>query len=319
VVHQLWLEQAALQILISNETDARTLLGHETLTLPLSHAGNASQQSKHLRKITPSRAATTNTHNWSYGVYIWNSHRLLNAQTLPNELEALIEAGFKRIYVGLDSAQAKSIEQTRRNLQRLAAQSKERNIQVYLLLGEPLWIEPDHRQDLLDLIKALATVPFAGLHLDLEVEQLGWPVPEQRLQHWIDTLAAAKRASPWPLQVSSHHRWFNADAPGNICVPCGLGNAGVQGVSLMIYTTNADRSTALAIDAARAWPKLHIRLAQSVEPGLAETESWAHRPADSLQQALANWKNKLEPVGLSGIDWQDWNYFRKQGIALEQP
>ena len=37
----------------------------------------------------------------------------------------------------------------------------------------------------------LTTLPFAGLHLDLEVEQLGWPVPEARLRDWMDTLTAA--------------------------------------------------------------------------------------------------------------------------------
>lgn len=318
-VHQLWLEQAALQILIANESDTHTLLGDETLALPFNRTGSASQPIARMRKTALSRSAATNANDWSYGVYIWNSHRLLNAETRTNELEAIKKAGFKRIYVGLDGGQVNSAAQTRRDLQQVVAQSAKQNIQVYLLLGEPLWIEPAHRQGLLDLIKAFAQVPFAGLHLDLEVEQLGWPVPEQRLQHWIDTLAAAKRASPWPLEISSHHRWFGAETPAKICVPCGVGNAGVQGVSLMIYTTNSDRSTLLAADAARAWPKLRIRLAQSVEPELADSESWAHRPNDSLQRALSAWKNTLEPAGLGGIDWQDWHYFRKQGIALERP
>src|SRR5690606_29431144 len=113
------------------------------------------------------------------------------------------------------------------------AEARAAGLEPLLLLGEPDWLRSGQRSELGLLLARLAGLPFAGLHLDLEVEQLGWPVPGQRLQDWLDTLALAVRSSPWPVELSSHHRWFAAD-PGMPCVPCALPGLGVRQVSLMI-------------------------------------------------------------------------------------
>ena len=75
---------------------------------------------------------------------------------------------------------------------------------VLLLLGDPAWINPADRPKLMALIRRFQNVPFDGLHLDLEVEQLGWPVPAARLQDWLNTVKEAKKRSPWPLSISAH-------------------------------------------------------------------------------------------------------------------
>ena len=77
----------------------------------------------------------------------------------------------------------------------------------------------------------------------------------------------------------------------------------------MIYTRNAERSAELAEEIAQRWPALHFRLAQSVEPQLPATESWAGVPSRQLQQQVERWRTRLQPVGVTGIDWQDWSYY----------
>ena len=80
-------------------------------------------------------------------------------------------------------------------------------------------------------------------------------------------------------------------------------------VVLMIYTRNAERSAELAEQIAQRWPALNFRLAQSVEPQLSAEESWAGVPARQLQQQVERWRVRLQPVGVTGIDWQDWSYY----------
>jgi hypothetical protein len=197
----------------------------------------------------------------------------------------------------------------RQRLQSSLDEAHAQGLQVGLLLGDPAWIEPAGRQGLLSLLGQLQGLPFDALHLDLEVEQLGWPVPDSRVQDWLDTLAAVASLNPWPLELSSHHRWFAEPAAGQTCVPCALPQRGVQQVSLMIYTRNAERSAELAEQIAQRWPALRFRLAQSVEPQLSAEESWAGVPPRQLQQQVERWRVRLQPVGVTGIDWQDWTHY----------
>lgn len=286
--HAAWLREAALRLFVEDDGALAGLLGdaRERWSLAAAAAGE-----------------------WSQGVYVWDSRRLLQASSRRAELRDLRRAGMQRIYVGLSAAQVADIPVLRQRLQGALDEAHAQGLQVGLLLGDPAWIEPAGRQGLLDLLGQLQGLPFDALHLDLEVEQLGWPVPDSRLQYWLDTLAAVASLNPWPLELSSHHRWFAEPAAGQTCVPCALPQRGVQQVSLMIYTRNAERSAELAEQIAQRWPALRFRLAQSVEPQLSAEESWAGVPPRQLQQQVERWRVRLQPVGVTGIDWQDWTHY----------
>ncbi|MNZ40408.1 Outer membrane efflux protein [compost metagenome] len=279
--HALWLGEAALRV-FADDADAALLGGADERWQP---GGD-----------------------WSQGVYIWDSRALLDARRRPGELRALREAGMRRLYLGLSAAQVARLPELRGALQALLREARDADLEPLLLLGEPGWLLPAQRAQLADLLQRLADLPFAGLHLDLEVEQLGWPVPEQRLRDWLDTLALAVRSSPWPLELSSHPRWFAADA-GVPCVPCALPGLGVHQVSLMIYTANTERSAALAGEIARRWPALRFRLAQSIEPQLPASESLAGHSRDALQRQARQWQRQLQSAALGGIDWQAWQHY----------
>ena len=251
---------------------------------------------------------------WSQGVYIWDSRQLLDRTGQEAELALLHQHGINDLLVGLTPAQVRAGPASERATERALASLLERahgqNLTVQLLLGDPSWIEPGHRAELLALVARYRPLPFDGLHLDLEVEQLGWPVPAQRLCDWIGTLRAVQRASPWPVSVSSHPRWFEPGAAGGVrfCLPCQL--PPLRAISLMIYGPDPGRSTARARAIARRWPGQHFRLAQSLEAGLTATPSWPGPSAGQLGVGrLGPWRQALAGAGLGGIDWQDWQSF----------
>lgn len=250
---------------------------------------------------------------WSQGTYIWDSRALLNPQQRPRELQQLRHQGMTHLLVGLSAAQARD-PSSPAALNTLVRQAHASGQRVLLLLGDPAWITPTQRFELVALIRRFRHVPFDGLHLDLEVEQLGWPVPAERLQQWLETLTAAQQASPWPLSISSHPRWFEPgsgkDRPTEPCVPCNL--QGLASVSLMLYSRNTARVNERTLEIARRWPQLQFRLAQSVEAGLEPGLSWNGSSAGALQLQMQRWRGALAADGINGIDWQDWAAYPKE-------
>ena len=257
-------------------------------------------------------AQAAQAEKWSQASYVWDSEALLEPGQRPAELDALRNAGMDKIYLGLKAAQIKDLGTTRQRLEQLLRDAAGKGVQVSLLLGDPSWIEPPERHQLTDLLAKLKGLAFSSLHLDLEVEQLGVPVPDQRLKDWLETLRVASSVSPWPVEISSHHRWFADPKPGQTCVPCALPGAGVRQVSLMIYTRNPNNSARMAEQIARRWPDLQFRLAQSTEPQLDATESWAGASTEQLQHQSSAWREQLQPLGIAGIDWQAWRDFPKR-------
>lgn len=257
-------------------------------------------------------AQAAQAEKWSQASYVWDSEALLDPGQRPAELDALRNAGMDKIYLGLKAAQIKDLGTTRQRLEQLLRDAAGKGVQVSLLLGDPSWIEPPERHQLTDLLAKLKGLAFSSLHLDLEVEQLGMPVPDQRLKDWLETLRVASSVSPWPVEISSHHRWFADPKPEQTCVPCALPDAGVRQVSLMIYTRNPNNSARMAEQIARRWPDLQFRLAQSTEPQLDATESWAGASTEQLQHQSSAWREQLQPLGIAGIDWQAWRDFPKR-------
>lgn len=292
--HGAWVEDSALRLFGDDSPAFAALLGGQMLQWQ----GSAGPE-----QASPDQAG------WTQGAYIWDSAALLDATQRPAQLSALAQAGISQLNVSLDKVQVSQMSTTLPALRALVEQAHRRSMRVNLLLGDPAWIKPSQRGELTELIARLREVPFDGLHLDLEVEQLGWPVPDQRLRDWLATLQAAHQASPWPLMISSHPRWFSEEARRQPCVPCALPAAGVSQVSLMIYTRNPTSSSQRIAAIARQWPALHLRLAQSIEPDQPADLSWADASHDQLQRQASDWREQLAPAHVGGIDWQSWTYY----------
>lgn len=250
------------------------------------------------------------TQSWRRGVYIWDSRALLNPATRTDELSRLDRTGIQRLYIGLSAEQLAQPEVVR-TLDAVAITLRKRGFEPVLLLGDPDWMAPEHRASLIAIISKLKSVSFSALHLDLdlEVEQRGWPVPAKHVREWLDTLKHVAAASPWPVEISSHYRWFTEEMGGFPCAPCELPSIGVSKVSLMIYTRSAERSAQLTEKIAQRWPAVRFRLAQSIEPQLAPEETWGGAAQALLQEQDSFWRARLQPLAVGGIDWQEWEYY----------
>lgn len=308
--HQLWVQESTLRSFVDVDQDpnADSVLGERRLRWP-----GASLNAVAATEPAGSGPALASSmdKSWRQGVYLWDSQALLDPERMTDELRTLRQARIDLLYVGLNRTQVTRLADTRQGLRTLLDAAGKHGMRVSLLLGDPAWLHPGERKRLLGLIEQLRDLPFASLHLDLEVEQLGWPVPDGRLQDWLDTLAAAAGTSPWPVEISSHPRWFGAQEAGHPCVPCRLPDIGVTHVSLMIYTRNPQKSVVLTGEIAQRWPKLVFRLAQSVETKLSADETWAGTSPRQLEEQVEDWRTRLAPQGVTGVDWQDWHDYSR--------
>lgn len=299
-----WQEQAELMLFADYGDLPDSLPGAGKVSWP----GTTSFSGKDTRVRDGDEPAAADP-DWIQAAYVWDSTALLSPRSRTGELSKLRLLGFNRIYLGLTAGQLEDLALLGFRVADLVSEARAMGIAVDLLLGDPAWIQTGHRGDLIALIRKLRSLPFERLHLDLEVEQLQWPAPDKLLQDWIQTLGAAVKASPWPVSLVSHHRWFAPGQSGDRCVPCVLPDLGIRQVSLMIYSTNQTRTADLAAGISQGWPGLTFTLAQSVEPDLPAANSWHGHSAHSLNRKSQIWKHLMSPSGIAGLEWQDWSAY----------
>lgn len=256
--------------------------------------------------------ATTQAATWRQSIYVWDSSTLLDPQQRTQEIHALHNAGFNHIHLGFNARQVARLEQLAAQVRELLTLLRAEGFSVDLLLGDPDWIPDEGRQHLVRLIEQFSALPFDQLHLDLEVEQLGWPVPASRVDDWLQTLEAASKASPWPVTLVSHHRWFAPAARNSSqCVPCRLPDLGINNATIMLYSTAEPSVIQRSIAIAEAWPALNITLAQSIEASLPAENSWHGASPGQLRALNIRMQTQLHNHRLAGIAWQDWQQYPK--------
>lgn len=267
-----------------------------------------------------STVSTKSAPAWRNAAYVWDSSALLDVQQRSAEISALKQAGFNHVHLGFNASQVSQLDALGPEVSQLASELAQQGLGMGLLLGDPNWMLAEHRHGLLQLIDRFAQQPFTELHLDLEVEQLGWPVPDSLLQSWLETLRQAAQRSPWPVTIVSHHRWFAADQrSSDICVPCALPGMGINSATLMLYSTARESVVERTAAILQVWPELHLHLAQSVEAALEPQNSWSGASASELQAVNEYLRKELQPDGLAGVAWQDWAEFPRVSSEIEQP
>jgi len=115
-------------------------------------------------------------------LYLWHSAEWLSDSATElgeRKFRAIHAAGIERLLISLDAAQMRRVSADPSPLTRAVRNTREHGFKVELLLGEPDWIRPERRAELRRLIEALKSVPFDGLHLDLEPAQID-PSAEKR-------------------------------------------------------------------------------------------------------------------------------------------
>ncbi len=241
------------------------------------------------------------------GMYLWSSREFID-QTgdvhSASHWDRFTDFGIERLMVSLDREQIARYSVDPAPLARMLDVAHARGMRVELLLGEPTWILPQHRDDLLTIIASLSGLQFDGLHLDLEPNQLDVSGGDGRehLPALLDTLAQAATLAPWPVSLSVHPRYMTLRVDERE-----FGehlNALAITPSLMIYIADIERIEAIAAPLAARWPGLGMRVAVSLEPDLDPQHSFAHLPRVQAQRSLNTLHSRLSRLQFAGLDLQ---------------
>ncbi len=249
------------------------------------------------------------TQQEGYGVYAWNSRKLLAlAQAGEGFWEKIKDDKINRILLSFDAKQLEglALPSGEKHLRRFILTAKDWGVSVGLLLGEPTWILPAHRANLLLTIDKMQNMGFDFIHLDLEPNQLDhMQLPlNYLLAHLLRTVQAVSRITSLPVEIDLHPRYLTSDT-NNFCLGCGLENLDDVEVTLMVYVKNRHRVADIVREIMEEYPDISFSLAQSVEPLLPKDESYAGASKQEFHNALTE-LNNLTNHTLQSIYIQSW-------------
>jgi outer membrane protein TolC len=246
------------------------------------------------------------------GVYAWNTTKLFALEksndafwqgVRKNKITRML-LSFNRLQ--LDQLMLPSGE---KELKRFIRRANDEGVSIGLLLGEPTWILPEHRRNLLNIVDRFQGMGFSVIHLDLEPNQLAHMELSDTylLAHLLRTIQAVSRLSSLPVEIDLHPRYLRGET-GDFCLGCGLQNLDDVSVTLMIYVSNPKRVAALAQPILEKFPEIPFSIAQSVEPQLGGDESYAGISRVQLQKKITALQkifgNKVQNIYIQS--WQDY-------------
>ncbi|MCX7828751.1 MAG: TolC family protein [Thermanaerothrix sp.] len=237
------------------------------------------------------------------GAYMWDGDRLLKGDLNP--LDQAKALGISALRVSFTSGGVLQIikkGEPRDNLLKALDRASKMGIRMELCLGDPWWITSEGRPHLVSLVSSLGDLPFEGLNLDLEPDQLEGVHDGSRmayLQNTLESVKAASKASPWGVSLSMHPRYLEGQFLHKTL--SGLSGSGVREVTCMVYVSNpmsaADRINRIASAAG-----VNISLAVSVERGGPKEESFYYLGrAEFFSKVLPYLKGRL--VGPGSAIW----------------
>lgn len=241
------------------------------------------------------------------GLYAWSSDSVLANLTIhatrpvpsPDGAE-----GITRLLLSFSAPELKRYQQDAAPLRAALDSAHERGLVVELLLGEPSWLLPAHRDELLRIVQDLRALPFDGLHLDIEPDQLAslGESPDSLLVGLIETAQAVRSVSPWRVEISLHPRYLDAQL-GSTTLGGALSDADIA-VTLMTYVANPERVIQIARPLLERYPRLTVHVALSLESSLGAEESLYGYPADERARRISAIEAGLQTPNFAGLTFQ---------------
>lgn len=232
--------------------------------------------------LTPSSPAAsndaaggTNPLGMTLGAYMWDGDQLLQGDLSP--LERAMSMGIGALRISFTARGMEDILRGRGRKALLGAldRARQMGIAVELCLGDPWWITQEGRYGLVNLVSSLKNLPFDGLHLDLEPDQLQGVTQDNRSQLMAETLRTVQevaKVSPWEISMAIHPRYLEGDL-----LPVTLGllrEIPLRDVTCMIYVSRVSavsrRMQAISLNTG----DIPLSLAVSVERSMPEGESF---------------------------------------------
>lgn len=242
-------------------------------------------------------------------VYVWDASPFLAPETRISSLKELKSRGFDHFLISFTAEQINKFNNyyNRMELEDLLSASQTMGMRADLLLGEPTWLYPDQRRDLIKIIEKMKKFRFKGLHLDIEPDSLPGAEGkrEELLVQLTDTLKEVKNASDMSLSISVHPRYLEGDL-GALFSRRSVG-MGLEYIAVMIYTTDPDRAAKRMRDIMLMHPSLCFRLAQSVERALPPEESYFSSGMDVYRESMGGISSELSNMSkFRGLIIQAW-------------
>lgn len=242
-------------------------------------------------------------------VYVWDASSFLAPETRISSLQELKAKGFDHFLVSFTAEQISNFDKyyNRMELEDLLSTSKSMGIRADLLLGEPTWLYPEERKDLIRIIERMKKFKFSGIHLDIEPDSL--PGAEGKRENLlgllIETVKEVKSKTDLNLSVSVHPRYLEGNL-GAISSK-GFAGLGLEYLAVMIYTTNPDTAIKRIRYIMLMHPSLNFRLAQSIERILPPEESYFSSGIDAYRDSMENISSELSNIRkFNGVIIQAW-------------
>lgn len=246
-------------------------------------------------------------------VYVWDAEPFLQRDTRAAALNEIVNAGFSRMLISFTNKQVLNISSPtgKKELDALISAAKGKGVRIDLMLGDPTWAEPDHRGELLSLIKELQGFAFDGIHFDIEPDSLPGAAARRAelLLGLANTLKAVREITTLPVSISIHPRYLEGDL--GILARQKLLPLGLEEVVVMIYSDNPHATVQRMAAIIRSNPGMPLSLAQSVEKNIPLAESYANHTLQEFKDAMYILEGNLAIHGLKGIFIQAWEDYKK--------
>lgn len=127
------------------------------------------ERSVPVKQANHSLSGDTQLASNQFAAYVWNSDQLIAQPGLWSKKQT---SAVNRFLLSLNAQQISRIASNPDGLNKFLQDARQNGKKVELLLGDPDWILPEHRGDLLQIVSKLVKASFDGLHLDIEPDQL---------------------------------------------------------------------------------------------------------------------------------------------------
>lgn len=287
-----------------------TITGNNNYEIPFSSLDIKKHQLNKSKKHNAKANKIINRESTS--LYVWKSEDLFpKSQEDLSHLKLLNNQGINRLIVSLNALQIKKHTTNKLALVNFIDSAQSNNIQIELLLGEPTWIYPADRHKLLDILKLLDDLPFKGLHLDLELDQLDESklTRDQQMVELVSTIKAVTRSTNLPVTLITHPRY--SASSDDFCLFCELEKTSIHEISLMIYLNNYKSVAKKAEKIIKQYPGIKFSIAQSIEPEIDSANTYNHLNINQLSIEMAKLRSMLLQPNFNGIVIQSWSDFKE--------
>ncbi len=242
-------------------------------------------------------------------VYVWDASPFLAPETRMSSLSDLRSKGFDHFLISFTAEQIDKFDSYygMMELKDLLSAAERMGLRADLLLGEPTWLYPEERKDLIRIVEKMKKFRFKGIHLDIEPDSL--PNSENRRQELLEylkeTVKEVKLASDMKLSLSVHPRYLEG-GPDALSSES-LAGLDLEYISVMIYTTDLEKAVRRMRAIMMINPSQHFCLAQSVERVLSPAESYFLSGEELYREKMDIMGRELSANrGFSGLIIQAW-------------